>query len=88
MGDLQKRLSIDWTDCPAELQNVVESTQCNVSDGTRSFEGERVEVPTWSYDLSLNPLAFLTGRAEGLTFTHSVNRGRFKSKYRWVSLAG
>jgi hypothetical protein len=61
-----------------------------LQDGTRSYEGEQITVPVsyWCDDNALDPLGFLTGRSEGLTFTHSVNRGRFKSKCRWVSLAG
>nr|UJQ85862.1 MAG: hypothetical protein 3 [Leviviridae sp.] len=73
------------------------SVQCLAQGGVgfsstelRPSEGGRDDNHTNSgvIDLSLDPLAFLTGRAEGLTFTHSTKRGGFKSKHRWVSLAG
>jgi hypothetical protein len=35
-----------------------------------------------------DPLSFLDGRSEGLDFSASTKRGSFKSKSRWVSLAG
>jgi len=39
-------------------------------------------------DKQVNPLAYLDGRSEGLDFFSSTKRGSFKSKCRWVSLAG
>ncbi|DAD51260.1 RNA-directed RNA polymerase [ssRNA phage Gerhypos.4_20] len=75
-------------DSSSELCELGEICDLSLQDGTRSFEGEPIEVPTWNDDRALDPLGFLTGRSEGLSFTHSVNRGRFKSKCRWVSLAG
>jgi hypothetical protein len=36
----------------------------------------------------LDPLEYLDGRSVGLDFFTSVKRGSFKSKCRWVSLAG
>ena len=35
-----------------------------------------------------DPLSYLIGRSSGLDFLHSTKRGSFKSKCRWVSLAG
>jgi hypothetical protein len=35
-----------------------------------------------------DPLSFLTGRSQGIDFQASTKRGCFKSKSRWVSLAG
>ncbi len=37
--------------------------------------------------MAKDPLAYLTGRTEGLDFLTSVKRGYFKSKSRWVTLA-
>jgi hypothetical protein len=39
-------------------------------------------------DKQTNPLAYLSGRTEGLDFQSSTKRGSFKSTCRWVSLAG
>jgi hypothetical protein len=71
------------------IQPMVESCSCDVTFATRPSEGGRDYRAEFELDsLSLDPLAFLTGRAEGLTFTHSTKRGGFKSKRRWVNLVG
>nr|UJQ85094.1 MAG: hypothetical protein 3 [Leviviridae sp.] len=72
----------------SELSGLVESCTSFGQTELRPSEGGRDSHSGWSDDLSLDPLAFLTGRAEGLTFTHSTKRGGFKSKRRWVNLAG
>lgn len=38
-------------------------------------------------DVASEPLAYLTGRSEGLDFLTSTKRGGFKSKRRWIPLA-
>jgi hypothetical protein len=70
-----------------DILHLVEVDDASCSVGIRPIEGEP-EVLDSVEDFALNPLAYLTGRSEGLTFTHSTNRGLFKSKSRWVSLAG
>ena len=39
-------------------------------------------------DMDLDHLSYLDGRTDGIDFQSSVKRGVFKSKHRWVSLAG
>jgi len=85
-------------DLSPELPSIRDSSRqlCSVGEvsdlagtvGTRPSEGGWVVDPEWFNDRSLDPLEFLTGNSEGLSFTHSVKRGCFKSKSRWVSLAG
>lgn len=83
--DLQGTQSSDCV-----LQGLGEIDDKSLSDGIRPSEGPGIALPisNWFDDFRVNPLEFLTGNSEGLTFTHSVNRGRFKSRSRWVSLAG
>ncbi len=52
---------------------------------------ENVQLRELMYELSelaKDPLKFLDGRSTGLEFSTSTKRGSFKSKSRWVSLAG
>lgn len=73
---------------PCRIQDLVASRTTAVDVGTRPGEGSR-EDRAYGRDFSRLTLTNLfSGRSEGLSFTHSVNRGRFKSKCRWVSLAG
>lgn len=39
-------------------------------------------------EIQSDPLLYLSGRSDGLNFLSSTKRGCFKSKSRWVSLAG
>lgn len=39
-------------------------------------------------EVQADPLAYLDGRSDGLDFLTSTKRGSFKSKCRWVTLAG
>ena len=73
---------------PSDLQGLAEGSNTSLQDETRPSEGGNVIDHVWFDDRGLDPLEFLTGNSEGLAFTHSVDRGRFKSKCRWVSLAG
>jgi hypothetical protein len=75
-------------DSSLELCQLGEVSDIPCSDGARPSEGGWIVDTDWWHDRSLDPLEFLTGNSIGLTFTHSVNRGRFSRKSRWVSLAG
>nr|UJQ85678.1 MAG: hypothetical protein 3 [Leviviridae sp.] len=78
----------DAGDSPCTIQPMVEGCSCHSATGTRPSEGGG-DLRTYGFDdRFLDPLDFLTGRSEGLTFTHSTKRGGFKSKRRWVSLRG
>ncbi len=85
--DLQTGLS-SYGNSHSGLQCLVEECISPSDGGTRPSEGDITCYSDWSDERDLDPLHFLTGKTEGLTFTHSTNRGRFKSKCRWVSLAG
>jgi hypothetical protein len=79
----------DAGDSSSTIQRLVESCDCNVAFATRPSEGGRDLRDRFGLDdIFLDPLDFLTGRSEGLTFTHSTKRGGFKSKRRWVTLVG
>jgi len=78
----------DTGDSPCVFSELAESCDSSSAVGTRPSEGSIDAVPIWFDYRGLDRLGFLTGRSEGLTFSHSVDRGRFKSKCRWVSLAG
>ncbi|DAD50085.1 TPA_asm: RNA-directed RNA polymerase [ssRNA phage Esthiorhiza.2_22] len=71
-----------------KLRDLGESCNCDSQEGVRPIEGDGSSGAEWRHDFRLNPLDLLTGRTEGLTFTYSTKRGCFKSKSRWVSLAG
>jgi hypothetical protein len=78
----------DAGDSPSTIQPMAEGGFADSAFATRPSEGGGDNRTDWFDDLRLDPLGFLTGRSEGLTFTHSTKRGGFKSKRRWVSLAG
>jgi len=73
---------------PREFCDLGEICNCSSTEGVRPIEGEGRSGAEWRHDFHLDPLELLTGRSEGLTFTYSTKRGCFKSKSRWVSLAG
>jgi hypothetical protein len=65
-------------------------SDCSAVSGTdpRPEESES-ELPHWGVTVRQpDPLAFLTESSLGLDFSSSTKRGSFKSKCRWVSLAG
>jgi len=85
--DIQTEL-YSHEDSSCGVSTMVEERYEQSSDGLRPYEGDLASYSDWSDERDLDPLHFLTGRTEGLTFTHSTKRGSFKSKCRWVSLAG
>jgi len=70
------------------------SAMAHTSDADCSESGATRPEFTFSADYCLteevqsDPLAYLTGRTDGLDFLTSTKRGSFKSKCRWVTLAG
>ena len=70
----------------SSVSTLVEGCTGNGSFELRPFEGGRDCRTDWFNDIFLDPLDFLTGKSEGLAFTHSTKRGGFKSKRRWVSI--
>nr|UJQ85826.1 MAG: hypothetical protein 3 [Leviviridae sp.] len=66
------------------------SVQCDSKVRSReATERGNLELEdVYIIDSSLPDLSYLTDNSFGLDFQSSVKRGTFKSKYRWVSLAG
>ena len=64
-------------------------TQCLESTGFDRLENIQLrELLNEVSQMAKDPMAYLSGRSEGLEFSTSTKRGSFKSKSRWVSLAG
>lgn len=70
------------------ISNLASSSSAADTGGTQPVEGSQ-EYRAYGRDYSRLTLKnLLTGRSEGLSFTHSTKRGSFKSTCRWVNLVG
>lgn len=88
VSDLSSGMQARGDTIPLELRPLDESRDDCHAEGIRQVEGyERSSLQLGTRD-RIDPLSYLTGRSEGLTFAYSTKRGSFKSKCRWVSLAG
>jgi hypothetical protein len=88
VSDLSSRMQALGDTLPLELCPMDEDRYDCSAEGSRQVEGRELETICMGSSICVDPLEHLTGRSEGLTFTYSTKRGSFKSKCRWVSLAG
>jgi len=72
----------------SSIRRLAEVSNIAGSDGVRPVEGSYEWGSYGSIHSKLTLTNLLTGRSEGLSFTHSTKRGSFKSTCRWTSLAG
>lgn len=88
ISDLSPGMQSRGDTLPLELCPLDESRYDCRAEGSRQVEGYQRLSLQLGTRAGIDPLAYLIGRSEGLTFTYSTERGSFKSKCRWVSLAG
>ena len=80
-----------WTELPS-IQPVVGTCDADgarlLGDSAGARPEERVPADYCLTETLSDPLLYLHGSSEGIDFLSSTKRGCFKSKSRWVSLAG